>query len=432
MTILLVTVVLLPSLAFTVSNAYQDSLIKAKQSELESMTYALIASFEIEGSQINMPFNVFDDRLNMPQSGYQALIVMNQTTVWQSSSSMLNATPLLYPQANIGQAIFTDAPKALPHSFLYTFTAEFESENQYIPIKFYIIENKAAFYAELSAFNQSLFQNGLWVGLLISGMLLLSLLSVVSPVKHLVEQLSKAASGGQSLQADNVIHGEYPKELNAVKDSVNHLLLSESQQRTRFKNALQDLAHSLKTPLTVLQGDADIPSQSKAPIEQIDQIIHRQLARSVLGKAGWQAQINIRPVVDKIIDSMDKIYRDKHLSIELVSEHDAFMIAIDTADAYELLGNIMDNACKAAQANVLISFKQTSSGHRICITDDGPGIPTHLQQQILTRGKRLDTYTQGHGIGLATVNDLLDLYGATLNITSRPEIEGTQMEITLS
>lgn len=94
MTILLVTVVLLPSLALTVSNAYQDSLIKAKQSELESMTYALIASFEIDGSQINMPFNVFDDRLNMPQSGYQALIVMNQTIVWQSSSSMLNATPL--------------------------------------------------------------------------------------------------------------------------------------------------------------------------------------------------------------------------------------------------------------------------------------------------------------------------------------------------
>lgn len=80
---------LLPILALTVSTAYQDSLIKAKQSELESMAYALIASFEMEGSQINMPFNVFDDRLNMPESGYQALIVMNQTTVWRSSSSML-------------------------------------------------------------------------------------------------------------------------------------------------------------------------------------------------------------------------------------------------------------------------------------------------------------------------------------------------------
>lgn len=165
MTILLVTVVLLPSLALTVSNAYQDSLIKAKQSELESMTYALIASFEIDGSQINMPFNVFDDRLNMPQSGYQALIVMNQTTVWQSSSSMLNATPLAYPQAQIGQSIFSDSPNAIPHAFLYTFTAEFESENQYIPIKFYIIEDKSAYYAELDTFNQSLLQNGLWVGL---------------------------------------------------------------------------------------------------------------------------------------------------------------------------------------------------------------------------------------------------------------------------
>ena len=432
MTILLVTVVLLPSLALTVSNAYQDSLIKAKQSELESMTYALIASFEIDGSQINMPFNVFDDRLNMPQSGYQALIVMNQTIVWQSSSSMLNATPLAYPQAQIGQSIFSDSPNAIPDTFLYTFTAEFESENQYIPIKFYIIEDKSAYYAELDTFNQSLLQNGLWVGLLISGMLLLSLLSVVSPVKQLVEQLSKVASGQHYSQADNIIHGDYPKELNAVKDSVNQLLLSESQQRTRFKNALQDLAHSLKTPLSVLQGDADIPSQSKAPIEQIDQIIHRQLARSVLGKAGWQAQINMLSVVDRIIESMDKIYRDKQLRIELLCSHDTFMVAFDTADAYELLGNIIDNACKAAVSHIEISLQHSSAGHRISVTDDGPGIPSHLQQEILTRGKRLDTYKQGHGIGLASVNDLLDLYGATLKITSRPEIEGTRMEMNLA
>ena len=423
---------LLPILALTVSTAYQDSLIKAKQSELESMAYALIASFEMEGSQINMPFNVFDDRLNMPESGYQALIVMNQTTVWRSSSSMLNATPLIYPQANIGQSIFIDSPKAIPDSFLYTFTAEFESENQYIPIKFYIIESKTAYYAELTTFNHSLLQNGLWVGLLISGMLLLSLLSVVRPVKHLVEQLSNVASGVHHPQTDNLIHGDYPKELNAVKDNVNELLLSESQQRTRFKNALHDLAHSLKTPLSVLQGDDDIPAQSKAPIEQIDQIIHRQLARSVLGKASWQAQINILSVMDRILDSMRKIYRDKELNIELLCDHDTFMVAIDTADAYELLGNVIDNACKAACTEVFISLKQFSNEQVISILDDGPGIPKHLQQEILTRGKRLDTYTQGYGIGLATVNDLLDLYGATMKITSRPEIEGTKMEIIIS
>lgn len=108
------------------------------------------------------------------------------------------------------------------------------------------------------------------------------------------------------------------------------------------------------------------------------------------------------------------------------------MVAFDTADAYELLGNIIDNACKAAVSHIVISLQHSSAGHRISVTDDGPGIPSHLQQEILTRGKRLDTYKQGHGIGLASVNDLLDLYGATLKITSRPEIEGTRMEMNLA
>jgi len=214
--------VLLPSLAFTVSTAFKDSLLKAKQTELESMAYALIATFEIDGSQINMPFNVFDDRLNMPQSGYQAFIVLNQTVVWQSTSSTLQPTPLTYPSAKTGEQIFADELTSLPDTFLFTFTAEFESENQFIPIKFYLLEDQGAFHRELATFNQSLFRNGVWVALLISGLLLLSLLSVVSPVKHLVSQLSKAAKGTPNQDGVVSLSGAYPKELNAVKIVLMH------------------------------------------------------------------------------------------------------------------------------------------------------------------------------------------------------------------
>ena len=136
LSILFISVCLLPILALTVANAYQASLLKAKQIELESMTYALIATFEMDDNQINMPFNVFDDRLNMPQSGYQALIVLNQTGVWQATSSTTDIAPLALPQPRSGQALFVDQPKGLGDIFVYAFTAEFESENQYIPIKF--------------------------------------------------------------------------------------------------------------------------------------------------------------------------------------------------------------------------------------------------------------------------------------------------------
>jgi two-component system sensor histidine kinase PhoQ len=429
-----IIVVLLPSLAFTVSTAFKDSLIKAKQTELESMAYALIATFEIDGSQINMPFNVFDDRLNMPQSGYQAFIVLNQTVVWQSTSSTLQPTPLTYPSAKTGEQIFADALTSLPDTFLFTFTAEFESENQFIPIKFYLLEDQGAFHRELATFNQSLFRNGVWVALLISGLLLLSLLSVVSPVKHLVSQLSKAAKGTPNQDGVVSLSGAYPKELNAVKDSVNALLLSESQQRTRFKHALQDLAHSLKTPLSVLQGDETIPESSKAPILQIDQIIQRQLSRSVLGKAGWQQHIDVCELLQKIIDSMHKIYRDKGLRITFRTIPAGFLYPIDTTDAYELFGNILDNACKAAQSEVSVTMQTNIDTFIISISDDGQGIPEEMQSDMLTRGKRLDTYHQGHGIGLATVSDLVEMYGATLEVhssTSHAKSSGTTISVCL-
>ena len=431
--------VLLPSLAFTVSTAFKDSLIKAKQTELESMAYALIATFEIDGSQINMPFNVFDDRLNMPQSGYQAFIVLNQTVVWQSTSSTLQPTPLNYPSAKTGEQIFADELTALPDMFLFTFTAEFESENQFIPIKFYLLEDKGSFHRELATFNQSLFRNGVWIALLISGLLLLSLMSVVSPVKHLVLQLSKAAKNASSQDAVQSVDGAYPKELDAVKDSVNALLLSESQQRIRFKHALQDLAHSLKTPLSVLQGDNAIPEASKAPIFQIDQIIQRQLSRSVLGKAGWQQHIDLCDILQKIIDSMHKIYREKELHISCSAVPKDFLYPIDTTDAYELFGNILDNACKAARSQVNVTIQASIADYTITISDDGPGIPEAMQTDILTRGKRLDTYHQGHGIGLATVSDLVAMYGATIHINSSTcdgtgsgkKTSGTQISVCL-
>jgi len=215
-------------------------------------------------------------------------------------------------------------------------------------------------------------------------------------------------------------------------------LISESQQRTRFKHALQDLAHSLKTPLSVLQGDEAIPESSKAPILQIDQIIQRQLSRSVLGKAGWQQHIDVCELLQKIIDSMHKIYRDKGLRINFRAIPAGFMYPIDTTDAYELFGNILDNACKAARSKVTVTLQAdsriNSQVHIISISDDGPGIPEAMQSDMLTRGKRLDTYHQGHGIGLATVSDLVEMYGATLEVhssTSDKKSSGTTISVCL-
>ena len=138
----------------------------------------------------------------------------------------------------------------------------------------------------------------------------------------------------------------------------------------------------------------------------------------MLGKAGWQQRIDLYDLLNKIIESMHKIYRDKHLQITCDNAPLNFTYPIDTTDAYELFGNILDNACKAARTTVTVTFTTEANAQIISIIDDGPGIPEALQADVLTRGKRLDTYHQGHGIGLATVSDLVEMYGATLQVIS--------------
>ena len=135
---------------------------------------------------------------------------------------------------------------------------------------------------------------------------------------------------------------------------------------------------------------------------------------------------------------MHKIYRDKGLRINFRAIPAGFMYPIDTTDAYELFGNILDNACKAARSEVTVTLqadsRTNSQVHIISISDDGPGIPEAMQSDMLTRGKRLDTYHQGHGIGLATVSDLVEMYGATLEVhssTSHEKSSGTTISVCL-
>ena len=113
---------------------------------------------------------------------------------------------------------------------------------------------------------------------------------------------------------------------------------------------------------------------------------------------------------------MRKIHRDKSLSI-IYNESTFIKYAIDQADWYEILGNILDNACKASQKLVNVTLNEDLHWIILAVEDDGEGIPIDQQQQILKRGYRLDQYTEGSGIGLATVNDLVDLYGGKIRFS---------------
>jgi two-component system sensor histidine kinase PhoQ len=250
------------------------------------------------------------------------------------------------------------------------------------------------------------------------------LIWILRPLKSFEVELA-AIQGGTATQ----LSGSYPAELQSVSLQLNQLLATERNQRKRYRNALSDLAHSLKTPLAVIQSQADLNKSSQEQISTIDNIISHQLSRaqSAAGSA-WHLGTKVSPVAEKLRRSLAKIYADKALCISVTID-DRAVFKGDEMDLTELLGNLLDNACKAAKANVMLRVLSDDKKLEIMVEDDGDGIAQSQADQLLQRGVRTDSYDQGHGVGLAIVSDLVDSYGGAVVIGQSEKLGGARFSV---
>ncbi len=406
-------IIFLPVTAYILDDAYSTSLTQAKADELKLMNLSLISEFELSETGIRMPDLLYDEQLNLPDSGFIGMIALEDEIVWQSASSLGFADYPLLPSPAVGQAVFQQDYRLPPDNethFVYAYTAEFAQGDNFIPVRFYVLNSTAAFSAK-----RALFLETVWKGLAGLGVLLLLIVSVghlliLAPVRTLIAEIKRASDGKQEK-----LTARYPTEFDGLKKSINQLIAIESQQRSRYKNSLGDLAHSLKTPLAVALGTNGLPHEANDALEQIDVLIQRQLKRATAGTKGWQAPVMIRQVSEKLTRSMQTIYRDKSLTIDERTDDNALFYG-DETDLFEILGNLLDNACKAADAHVSLSATTLHAMTIIIVEDDGPGIPAAQQHALLGRGTRLDTYTEGQGIGMAVVSDLVDIYQGQMTI----------------
>ena len=392
-----------PLTVVILDDAYTTSLTQAKMSELRLMNLGLLSAFELDGDIPFMPEILYEEQLNLPGSGYLGVIVFRGHVVWQSASALDYTLPAPNLNVNVGNELFVESYIANFDNdtdyFAYAFTAEFASESNFEPVRFYIFNNKHLFNEERETFISVVWR---WLLILSGGLLVLIIVGislVLMPVRKLISEISLTSSG-QKQQLD----AHYPVEFNPLKQSINELIESESQQRARYKNSLGDLAHSLKTPLAVALGVEKLPKQAVESLNQIDQIIQRQLKRASAGKTGWQAAIPLLPITQKVANAMDKVYQHKQLSITIEAINNV-AIKADETDIMEMVGNLLDNACKAADSKVLVALKN---------------VPSDKKQALLERGTRLDTYADGQGIGMALVSDLIAIYQGKLLIERAP------------
>jgi two-component system sensor histidine kinase PhoQ len=411
---LLALLIFIPLTAVTLEKAFNSSLSQSMLQQLRVQSLSLISEFELDnsGSQAVMPEQLYNDQFNMPGSGLYAFIQSEKNELWQSLSTLNWQQQPELAAPEIGEEAFIEDFSMQNSYFLYAFTAEFESGLGYQPVTFYILQDKQVFNTEKSKFATTLW-NGLGlIALLLLILLLVSLNAALLPISRLNKQIRQAESG-QLKRIDQ----RYPPELEKLKRSINNLLDTEQHQRSRYKNSLSDLAHSLKTPLAVLSGTEGLPQLAKEPISQINLQIQRQLKRAVASTIStFEQAVLIKPVVDKLFNAMDKVYADKHLILTHDIQDDGLGFNCDMTDLMEILGNVLDNACKAAGKQVTLSVLTNLNKLQIHIEDDGPGIPKDKREQLLERGTRLDSYKEGQGIGMAVVADLVSAYQGQLEI----------------
>jgi signal transduction histidine kinase len=278
---------------------------------------------------------------------------------------------------------------------------------------------------------------GLALGL--AGLILILILQRVTvrralrPLDRAREQIFQLQQGQRSQLDDEV-----PLELEPLVAQINHLLAHTEDSLKRSRNALGNLGHALKTPLAVLMSLAEGQKLEQHPqvrallrgqLHQIQQRLERELNRARLsGDALPGARFDCDSELPGLFSTLRMIHGE-HLELNN-RVPPGRVLPWDREDILELLGNLLDNACKWADSSVSLGISLESTGYCLLVDDDGPGIPDDQREEVLGRGNRLDEQVNGHGLGLGIVKDIVESWGGRIRLLDSA-MGGLQVRIDL-
>lgn len=246
----------------------------------------------------------------------------------------------------------------------------------------------------------------------------------LQPLRNLIRSLQQVRSG-----ASRRLAGEFPAEVSPLVEELNGLLDTQDKLLAKARARAGDLAHGLKTPLTVLTsiarglrgkgdqaGAKDIDEQVTSMVRHVD----RELARSRLGASRNPDLVPLKGIANGIVDTMRRLPRGTDIDWR-VDIADGFRVPMDRDDLSELLGNLLDNARKWTRDEVRLTASNGQGMPTLTVEDNGPGVPDDKQDLILERGQRLDSSRSGSGLGLAIVGDIAEAYGYPFSLYRSPQ-----------
>nr|WP_255775605.1 ATP-binding protein [Microbulbifer sediminum] len=429
----LVLVAFLLLISTVLEHAYRTSLAEAKKRELQLHTYTLLAVAEAEGDSLQLPPALPEQRFNQPDSGLVGAVADQRgRIIWRSESAVtmqqLPSHPL--PQGREVFAQMSLGGNGLYSTFRQGVAWGLEGDQRYT---FIVVEDAAPLLAQVQQFRSTIWR---WLGL---GALLLIVTQWLvmrwglAPLRAVAESLREMQRGGSDR-----LQGNFPRELKPLTDNLNLLIENERRQREKTRHTLADLAHSLKTPLAVLKGlnfSRDPREAYTSLIEQVqrmDSIISYQLQRAVASSPKSILRgVEVRPVLDKILDALVKVYRDKPAEVTVECAEGTLFYG-DEGDLMELLGNLLDNAYKYGGGRIAVRVANggDSRGLSLAVSDNGPGISADYWHRVTERGVRADQQQQGQGIGLAVVVDIVESYKGEISV-SESALGGAEIRVEL-
>ncbi len=401
------------------SALFRDYVERSFDRHLAVYQETLIGGAFVYPEGVRLSRTLEDPRFSQPYSGWYWQIDDRDGTVL-SSRSLWDET--LKAGDGIGSAPVryrTDGPL---NQQLRVAARWIELPGGEAPYLFLVAGDASEIETEVDSFNTTLFWSLGGLGLVLVLAVLIQVIYGLLPLRRVQRQLARIRAG----EAEH-LSGDFPTEIEQLADELNGLLDHNAEVIERARTHVGNLAHALKTPLAVLANEAaseaadPLAEQVRRQTDLMRRHVDHYLVRARAAGAGrvLGVRTEVAPVVDDLRRTLLKIYASREIAIEAtVAPHAAFRG--ERQDLEEILGNLMDNACKWAHRQVAVASRLDGNRLEIVVDDDGRGLTPEEQEAVLPRGSRLDESVPGSGLGLSIVKDISGLYGGEVTLDRSP------------
>jgi len=411
--------------ALALDRAFRTSGEEAMRERLQGQVYLLLgAAAEDAEGRMRLPDALPDPRLSNPDSGLYAQVTgENGGYVWKSFS-LIGRNMAFLSHQGAGVRHFVKKHFNGEEFYLINFGVLWEDlQGRELAYTLAVAESTRGLLEQVEAFRARLMY---WLG----GAAVLLLVAQGLVLAWGLRPLRKAEADLHRIESGEIeaIGGRFPRELQGLISNINLLIRNGRASRDRYRNSLGDLAHSLKTPLSVLRGAAESGDRERLKlavedeVSRMDEIVQYQLRRAAAsGAAQPGVSVPVSPLIERLAATLAKVYSEKGVDCR-IEVADALRFVGDSGDLMEILGNLMENAFKYGRSQVRVgaNIPPDSMGGdsviRVIIEDDGPGIPVQDREDVLNRGARMDQRIPGQGIGLSVAQEIIRLYGGSLQI----------------